>query len=110
MQGWDHPFSREAMILADLFDLTNLIATDSKHRNQLKPHPSRPWKDERHERFGDTGGRSRDEVMAILTAAARGEVLTPDQALAAGRLGEWPGYQPPVQATPEPRLAANPHD
>lgn len=73
MQEWDHPFSRESMLLADLYDLTNLIAADPKKRNRVKRHP-RPWKSAEVQKFGNTGGRSRDEVTAILDAAARGEL------------------------------------
>ena len=40
--GWDHPFSREAMVLADLYDLTVHAHTDPKKRRP-KPYP-RPFK------------------------------------------------------------------
>lgn len=72
LNGWSYPISLEAVVLADLFDLTH--AAHSRKRRP-KPHPIRPWKSKSRERYGNTGGRSRDEIKAIL-ARARDEGLT----------------------------------
>ena len=64
MEGWDYPMPREAAILADLYDL-QYAKTGAKHR---KPYP-RPWETKgKTQRYGNTGGRSRAEVVAILNA------------------------------------------
>lgn len=66
-EGWDHPISREALILMDQFDLD--MAVNSGKRNKPKPHPMRPWKQQGDvQRYGNTGGRSRSEVVEILNA------------------------------------------
>lgn len=63
VEGWDHPITREALVLMDLFDLDMAVAAGKK-----KPKPyQRPWKQEGDvKRMGNTGGRSRAEVVAIL--------------------------------------------
>lgn len=71
LEGWDYPISREALILADLFDLEHMANSDPK-KSRPKPHPMRPWKDQRRERHGNIAGRSREQVEAILTAARQG--------------------------------------
>lgn len=43
LNGWRYPFSHEAKVLADLYDLTLSANTDKKKRGRLKPYP-RPWK------------------------------------------------------------------
>jgi hypothetical protein len=73
LEGWSHPISREALVLMDLFDLDVRVATGGK--GKAKPHPGRPWDDESAKtvhRHGNSGGRSRDEVVAILNAHSRG--------------------------------------
>jgi len=40
--GWDHPLSREAMTLADLYDLT-VAANSDRRKGKPKPYP-RPFK------------------------------------------------------------------
>lgn len=70
LEGWDHPISREALILMDLFDLEHRVNSTRKP----KPHPMRPWKAKTVQRMGRTGGRSRDQIDAILAAARRGEL------------------------------------
>lgn len=37
--GWEHPWSREAFLLADLYDFTRAAHTDPKHRRRLEPYP-----------------------------------------------------------------------
>jgi hypothetical protein len=72
VQDWDHPISQEAVVLADLFDLT-FAANSSPKGPRPKPHGIRPFKMENAgEHFGDTGGRTRDEVEALLAAAKAG--------------------------------------
>ena len=69
LEGWDYPISREALILLDHYDLDVRINSDSK-KGRPKPHPGRPFKlDDRQERrYGNTGGRSREEVVKILNS------------------------------------------
>lgn len=69
LEGWDYPISREALLIADLYDLTVLANSDSK-KGRPKPHPGRPFKsdDHRERKYGDTGGRTRAEVVEILNA------------------------------------------
>lgn len=43
--GWDYPISREAITLADLYDLTLSANTSKADRPKIKPHP-RPWGDQ----------------------------------------------------------------
>lgn len=61
INGWDYPLSREAMALADLYDLTAVANTDKRHRRSLKPY-RRPWK--------NTKGR-RSKTPAVDQAAVR---------------------------------------
>lgn len=65
LAGWKYPFPREAAILADLFD----VQLASKSAKRPKPYP-RPWPDGTTDKkhYGDTGGRTRAEVVAILNA------------------------------------------
>ena len=67
LEGWDYPVSREALAIYDLFDVTVLANTDTKG-GRPKPHSGRPWKieDRAQQRYGDTGGRTRAEVVEIL--------------------------------------------
>lgn len=69
LEGWDYPISREAMILMDQYDLDTAI--NSPKGKRPKPYP-RPFKNRDVQRKGNTGGRSREEVVAILTAARNG--------------------------------------
>ena len=62
VEGWAYPMARAVAVLADLYDLTHAAAGAKKP----KPYP-RPWETKRSEkRYGDTGGRTRAEVVAIL--------------------------------------------
>lgn len=64
LRGWQHPVSREALALFDLFDL--------EHKKAVKrptPYP-RPWV--ANERKSRGRGVSREELATIL-AAARGD-------------------------------------
>ena len=71
LQGWDHPISREALLLADLYDLNHTVAAGGK---KVTPHPARPKTDAKPERYGNAAGRTPDEVKAILRAARDGEL------------------------------------
>lgn len=64
--GWDHPFSREAMVSADLYDLQLRVALKNK-QNRFKPYP-RPWPDKNKTRFGGSNKKKRtlSEVLKIL--------------------------------------------
>lgn len=65
LEGWDHPITREALILMDLFDLEHAVNAKKKP----KPHPGRPWSrdDEPATRQrGDAAGRSPEEMKALL--------------------------------------------
>lgn len=42
VQGWSYPLSREAMALADLYDVTLMSNVDKRKRGRVKPYP-RPW-------------------------------------------------------------------
>lgn len=63
LAGWSHPLSREALILADLFDLQHF----AKASKPPKPYP-RPWptSGQMVKQKGDAAGRSREEVIEIL--------------------------------------------
>lgn len=64
IEGWDHPISREALILMDQYDLDRQVAGDKRWKGY-----ERPWKrkgDVKH--HGNAGGRSRAEVVAIFNA------------------------------------------
>ena len=71
LQGWDHPISRESLILMDLFDLDHTVAAGGK---KVKPHPGRPSEAATTERYGNAAGRTPDEVKAILKAARDGKL------------------------------------
>lgn len=70
VEGWKHPVSREALVLMDMFDVTMAQAHAGAKGPRPKPHPGRPWEsvDADVRRMGNTGGRSRDQVVEILRA------------------------------------------
>ena len=70
MEQWAHPFSRTEAILADVYDLEYAKAGVKKRQ----PYP-RPWATDgaTSTRKGNTAGRTRTEVLAIL--AAHGHAL-----------------------------------
>ena len=63
--AWSYPMSREAMWLADLYDLMHQVNSDKR----VKP-TARPWdvNNAQPGRVGDTGGRSRREIVAHLNS------------------------------------------
>ena len=67
MEGWEFPADRSALYLLDLYDLT-VAANSDRKQGKPKPHPGRPYKleDRDRQKFGNTGGRSRAQVVEIL--------------------------------------------
>lgn len=61
LQGWAYPLERTGWMLADLIDVQ--IAKSGAKR--ATPYP-RPTPSRRRQKWGDTGGRSRAEVVSIL--------------------------------------------
>lgn len=62
IEGWDHPVSREAAVLMDLWDLTAAV-TGAKR----PPKYTRPWKVASDTaRHGNAAGRTPEEVKALL--------------------------------------------
>lgn len=70
LAGWQHPYSHEALILADLYDLTLSANTDRARRGRIRPYP-RPF---------DTADKSRErstrpaveQSVVLATLAAMG--------------------------------------
>lgn len=66
---YDHPWTTEWSATADLFDLVHIIAWKfaGSPGQRPKPYP-RPWRtsNEGERNLGNTGDRSRDEVVAYL--------------------------------------------
>lgn len=67
LEGWEFPISREALAIYDLYDLTVIANSDTK-KGKPKPRPGRPFpmNDRQERKWGNTGGRTREEVVAIL--------------------------------------------
>ena len=67
LEGWDYPISREALLLADLYDLTGRANSDPK-KGKWQPHPGRPWKTDARDRqrIGNPGDRTPDQIAEIL--------------------------------------------
>jgi hypothetical protein len=70
-EGWTYSFSREAMLLADLYDLTYGVAAQGRN---VKPYP-RPWPDASKTVLGGGSGLPQDKVLALL--ARRGPTAEP---------------------------------
>jgi len=81
MQGWDYPMSREAMALADLYDVAALDLTRGSKGPKPKPYP-RPWRRDRQTHKYGTVIRP-DQVRAVLEGFGR--PVPP----------EWQSYDPP---------------
>lgn len=60
--GWQHPVSREALVLFDLFDVQHM----SKAKKRPAPYP-RPWLASERKRIGR--GMAREQLRALLDAA-----------------------------------------
>lgn len=62
IRKWSHPLSREAAVLADVFDL-EYAKSGAKNR---KPY-ARPWDDiAKRTRRGNAAGRTGAQVVALL--------------------------------------------
>lgn len=71
LAGWAYPISREALLLADQFDLLHEANSDPK-KAKPKPHPMRPWKasgGRKTERRGEKIALTREEVAEALRQA-----------------------------------------
>lgn len=66
VEGWDQPHSHTDLILMRQYELTQAAAGAKRPQ----PYPAAPWArpDKGPKRFGDTAGRSREEVIVILRA------------------------------------------
>ena len=72
VEGWRHPMSREALLLADLFDLQYA----SKAKKKPQPYP-RPWPDPSERRRIGRTSLSSERVRAILREARHGREEAP---------------------------------
>ena len=71
MEGWDYGISREAVILADIFEMEQ--ATAGVKRPQQ--HPLKPWRNKgQRNRMGNAGGRTPEAVRSLLSRARTGTV------------------------------------
>lgn len=67
--GWDYPLTREALISLDTFDLLHAANTSKRP----KPHPMRPKSQTKQtNRYGNVGGRSVEQVKALLQQRRNG--------------------------------------
>lgn len=66
LQKWDYPMSREALILAGIYDIQHA----SKSKRRPDPFP-RPWPDHNKRTFGKT--RMTVDRLREVLAAARGD-------------------------------------
>lgn len=62
VEGWEYPLSRIGWMLADLID----VQGSSKAGKKWKTYPRPTKKSKDSQRWGDTGGRTRTEVVTIL--------------------------------------------
>ena len=76
LNHWDHPVSTETLMIADLYDIINAVVTALAGIHQTpQPHPIRPWKTTgRVDHYGNTAGRTRGQIEAILTRAKTGTI------------------------------------
>lgn len=65
VEEWDYPLSRTEAILADMWDLSYAKAGAKKRERYPRPFKQ---KSTTSQSWGKTGGRSRDEIVAILNA------------------------------------------
>lgn len=63
VEDWEYPMSRTEAILADVWDLEYAKAGAKKSERYPRPFKQ---KSSQSKRWGNTGGRSREEVLAIL--------------------------------------------
>lgn len=72
MHKMQHPWSREAFIAADQYDLSLSLAWAENGRKGARPKRYPRPTDKPLPRFGKTGGRSHAEVLAILASRGHG--------------------------------------
>lgn len=82
LAGWDHPTSREALILMDAYDLSARVAAGG--RRKTKPYP-RPWPDKSKRTFGAGRGMPIEQMRALLDAQRDPETPTPRKRDSRGR-------------------------
>lgn len=71
VEEWEYPLSRTDAILADMWDLSYAKAGAKKRERYPRPFKQ---KNTSTQSWGNTGGRSREEIVAIL--AAHGHTLS----------------------------------
>lgn len=69
VEDWEYPLSRTDAILADMWDLSYAKAGSKKRERYPRPFKQKSGSTQK---WGDTAGRSRDEVEAILRAHGHG--------------------------------------
>ena len=62
VEGWDYPLDRNGWMLADLIDVQGQSKAGKKWKNYPRPNAAKKT----GQRWGDTGGRTRAEVVSIL--------------------------------------------
>lgn len=67
LAGWEHTYSHEALILADLYDLTVSANTDKARRAKIRPYP-RPFETNRDRERSRRPAVSQAVVKATLAA------------------------------------------
>lgn len=71
LAGWDHPVSREALVLMDIFDLEHIVAWAQGGGKGAKPRPyPRPWSmDSGSKRVAPDPSLSHEQIVAALRRA-----------------------------------------
>lgn len=62
VEGWDYPLERIGWMLADLIDVQGMAAAGKRWKSYPRPIKAK----DKRQRWGDTGGRTRAEVVEIL--------------------------------------------
>ncbi|WP_159083901.1 hypothetical protein [Nocardioides terrigena] len=62
IEGWDYPLERLGWMIADLLDVQGSSKAGKKWKSY--PRPIKPKSASQH--WGDTGGRTRSQVVEIL--------------------------------------------
>lgn len=65
VEQWEYPLSRTDAILADMWDLSYAKAGAKKRERYPRPFKQKAGKSQK---WGDTAGRSRDQIVEILRA------------------------------------------
>jgi len=72
--GWDYPWTWEAAVTADLYDLTLTVNTSRKSKRESYPRPWPTVTPQGARRRGDAAGRDPDEVRALLARMRDGAI------------------------------------